>query len=293
MNPTMKHIHLALCLTCILTYSAAAQTRAYSDKNHLRIVADKTTLSIRDSSVSLLEENQSSLITTAGIVLPPAADFVSALLVGAATRDARKYQSSYSASVSSDHFYAEANEALLPILTLKRWFKDRKGNDHLAASIEFRPELSADKTAFRFVVRDNFLYQYTTAKTTGRYDYLQLNLVINARSLSIQKEEYRIAVLRTTTLQIPMVHVGQTRKLSEAVYSGWIPLPAPSTAKAKGSTREYVRLPGKTGLYEIDITVTETNSYKVRAEEKQIMIKSSSDEASDVIKAGIRSTTEE
>lgn len=289
----MKHPCIIVCLTCFLTINAAAQTHAYSDKNHLRIVADKTTLSIRDSSVSLLEENQSALMTTASIVLPPAADFVSALLEGAATRDAKKYQSSYSASVSSDHFYAEANEAFLPILTLKRWVKDKKGNDHLAACIEFRPELSADKTAFRFMVSDNFLYQFATAKTIGRYDYLQLNLLINVKNLSIQKEEYRMATLRTTSMQIPMVHVGQTRKLSEPVYSGWIPLPAPSTAKAKGSTRDYVRLPGRTGLYEIDMTVTETNAYKVRAEEKQVMIKSSSDQASDVIKAGIRSTTEE
>jgi hypothetical protein len=289
----MKHSCTIVCLSCFLTINAAAQTRAYSDKNNLRIVADKTTLSIRDSSVSLLEENQSGLITTASIVLPPAADFVSALFRGAATRDAKKYQSSYSASVSSDHFYAEANEAFLPILTLKRWVKDRKGNDHLAASIEFRPELSADKTAFRFIVHDNFLYQYATAKTIGRYDYLQLNLLINVKNLSIQKDEYRMAELRTTSLQIPMVHVGQTRKLSEPVCSGWIPLPAPSTAKAKGSTRDYIRIPGRTGLYEIDITVTETNAYKVRAEDKQVMIKSSNDEASDVIKAGIRSTSSE
>ncbi len=289
----MKQPCVLLCLTCLLTINAVAQTRAYSDKNHLRIVADKTTLSIRDSSVSLLEENQSALMTTAGIVLPPTADFVSALLEGAATRDAKKYQSSYSASVSSDHFYAEANEAFLPILTLKRWVKDRKGNDHLAASMEFRPELSADKTAFRFVVSNNFLYQYATAKTIGRYDYLQLNVVINVKNLSIQKDEYRMANLRTTALQIPMVHVGQTRKLSEPVYSGWIPLPAPSTVKVKGSTRDYVRLPGKTGLYEIDMTVTETNAYKVKAEDKQVMIKSSSDEASDIIKAGISSTTED
>jgi hypothetical protein len=289
----MKLPYLLVCLTCILTLNAAAQTRAYSDKNHLRIVADKTTLSIRDSSISLLEENQSPLITTASIVLPPAVDFVSALLGGAATRDAKKYQSGYSASVSSDHFYAEASEAFLPILALKRWVKDRKGNDHLAASIEFQPELSSDKTAFRFVVSDNFLYQYATAKTIGRYDYLQLNVLINVKNLSIQKDEYRIAELRTTTLQIPMVHVGQTRKLSEPVYSGWIPLPTPSTAKAKGSTRDYVRLPGRTGLYEIGITVTETNAYKVRSEDKQVMIKSSADEASNLIKAGIRTTTED
>lgn len=289
----MKHFLIYACLSFILVLNAAAQTRAYSDKKHLRIVADKTTLSIRDSSVSLLEENQSAILTTAGIVLPPAADFVSALLEGAATRDAKKYQSGYSASVSSDHFYAEENEAFLPILTLKRWVKDKKGKNHLAASIEFRPELSADKTAFRFVVHDNFIYQYATAKTTGKYDYLQLNVSINVKNLSIQKEEYRMATLRSTGLLIPMVHVGQTRKLDDPVYSGWIPLPAPSTAKAKGSTRDYIRLPGKTGLYEIDISVTETNAYKVRAEDKQVIIKSSADEASDVFKAGIRSTTEE
>ena len=196
----MKQPCVLLCLTCLLTINAVAQTRAYSDKNHLRIVADKTTLSIRDSSVSLLEENQSALMTTAGIVLPPTADFVSALLEGAATRDAKKYQSSYSASVSSDHFYAEANEAFLPILTLKRWVKDRKGNDHLAASMEFRPELSADKTAFRFVVSNNFLYQYATAKTIGRYDYLQLNMVINVKP-SIQRMNTAWPTC-TTSLQI-------------------------------------------------------------------------------------------
>lgn len=287
----MKKNSLTVCLSCLLSVGAMAQTRAYSDKGHLRIVADKTTLSIRDSSVSLMEENQSSLVTTAGIVLPPAADLVSALFEGVAIRDAKKYQSSYSASVSSDHFYAEASEAFLPILTLTRWVKDTKGKDHLAANMILYPELSADKTAFRFRVSKHFLYQYSTAKTTGRYDYLQLNLAIKVKSLSIQKEEYRIADLRTTSLQLPMVHVGQTQVLTEPVYSGWIPLPAPSTGKAKGNSRDYVRLPGRTGLYEIDVTVTETNSYKARAEEKQVMIKTTGDEASDVFKAGLRSTS--
>jgi len=287
----MKHTNLVVFLACILSSGAIAQTRAYSDKNHLRILIDKTTLSIRDSSVSLLPANQSGMATVAGIVLPPAADFVSAVLEGAATRDAKKYQATYSASASSDHFYAEANEALLPVLTLKRWVKDYKGINHLAVSLLLRPELSADKTAFRFVAGESFLYNYAIAKTTGHYDYLQLNLVIKVKSLSVQKDEYRIADLRTTGMQIPMVHVGHTHSLDEPVYSGWIPLPPPSTGKAKGNARDYVQLPGNTGLYEIEITVTETNPYKVRAEEKQVIIKVSGDQASDMIKAGIRSAS--
>ncbi len=320
----MKCICFSILIAGILTSTVSAQLTAYSDKKHVHILADKTTLSIRDSSVSLLEPNQSGVATVAGVVLPPAIDYVASAVEAGAAGNTKKFQATYSCSASCDHFYADASEAMLPNVTIRRWIKDKKGNDLLAASVRLVPELSSDRTAFRFMARDSFIYNYSMAKTTGPYDYLHLQLTINVKSVSVQEEVYKVANLRTTIMDIPMVHVGHTCTLDEAVYSGWIPLPPPSTVKVavepltskksevtdkwvnevKKETQKtetsvtnhtvYAFRPvsGNTGLYEIEVSVTESNPFKTRAEARHAFLEKTDDQTSDALKAALKSTTE-
>jgi hypothetical protein len=76
-----------------------------------------------------------------------------------------------------------------------------------------------------------------------------------------------------------MVYVGQTKSLDEPVYSGWIPL----LPKSKGNS----------GLYEIEISVTETNPFKIKAENNQKMIKNLSDPFADLLKKVIKEIIKE
>jgi hypothetical protein len=322
----MKKINLTFVVLIMLQMHAFCQLKNYNDKGCIRILADRATLTITGIEVKLKADKQmAGLIAAAGSILPPAADFIIKTIEEKVAKNVLAYQGEYKCFNSSEKFYRNNDFASLPKLTIKRTIKTTDGVDQTAAELDLLPELSEDKTAFRYFIFEKCIYNYSIAKTKRKYDYIDLNLEINFRSISVDKEEYKISNLRTTTIDVPLVHVGITTHLDEKIYSGWIPLPPRSTAKVnepviekkdtktviktnnagvKDTTREetihadynvedFQQLSDNTGLYEIDIKVTETNPYKIKASNRQELMENTGDSMSKLLKSIIGSFTTE
>ena len=321
----MKKVILATVTATMLQIQVYCQLVNYNDKGKVKLFAEKTTLTITGVDTRLTPENQmAGLVMAAGAILPPVTDLVVKNIKEKAKKNALAYKGEYRCSVSEEKFYRNNDYAALPKLAMKRIVKTSEGTDRVAVEIELVPELSADKTTFRYYVKDKCIYNYAIAKTKSSYDYIDLNIEIKFKSIAIHKGEYKIDDLRTTTISIPMIHVGKTTQLSEKAHSGWIPLPPRSTVKKteaepiteekitvktnnagvkettkeeisvkKSNTEEYEKLADNTGVYEIEITATETNPYKIKAENKQVIIENSSESTTAILKAVIKSLTKE
>lgn len=288
---------LLLFVATALAGQAYGQVRNYTDHGRINALAGKATLTITGVETKLTPDIQSAaLLAAAGTILPPVADLVVSAVEQQVKKNARAYQGTWQASMSGDRFYRNNDFAALPKLVLTRTVKLKNETDLTVVEIELVPELSADQTAFRYSVRGPFRYDYSLAKTRGRYSYIDIELEITFRSIYVSKETYKVSDLRTTSILIPMVAVGRAGRIPEKAYSGWIPLPPRSTVKTAGETEKtkalYDRLADDTGQYEIGITVTETNPLKIRSENQQEIIKGAGEPAGDVIKAIIETLTE-
>ncbi|WP_445718266.1 hypothetical protein [Flavobacterium sp.] len=321
----MKKVILTIAAAITLQTQVYCQLVNYNDKGKVKILAEKTTLSITGEKAKLKPDNQvAGIVAAAGAILPPVIDLVVTSIKEKAKKNALAYKGEYKSFVSGQNFYESNDYALLPKLTLTRKIKTTDRKDEIAVNIELVPELSADKTAFRYSIKNKCEYKYSIAKTKGKYDFIDVNIEIKFKSLSINKDEYKLNDLRTTVVTIPMVQIGNTTTLAETVYSGWIPLPPRSTAKnteaepvteektviktdkngvkektieetttKKSNVEEYDKLADNTGLYEIEITVTETNPYKIKAENKQAIIESSSESGTAILKEVVKVLTQE
>jgi hypothetical protein len=78
--------------------------------------------------------------------------------------------------------------------------------------------------------------------------------------------------------------------VSDDIYSGWIPLPTRSTDIAETETETDV-ISNNTGLYEIEIVATETNPYKIKAENKNEMFEATGESVVETLKALLESLT--
>jgi hypothetical protein len=322
----MKKLIITFLVAYLSQSQVYSQLKNYNDNGKVKIIAENTTLSITTVDAKLVSDNQvAGLAVAAGAILSPVIDLIVNSVKEKAKKNALAYKGEFKCSTSEENFYKNNDYAALPKITIKRVIKTFGGDDKKAVEIEMVPELSTDKTAFRYFIKDKFTYNYSIAKTKGSYDFIDLNLEIKFKSLSINKDEYKINDLRTTTINIPMIHVGKTTQLSEGVYSGWIPLPPRSNVKftkksddstedktiikttsngKKETTKEettitkhdvsdYEKIADNTGLYEVEITATETNPYKIKAENKKEIIESSSESATGILKAVIESFTKE
>lgn len=272
-------------------HSLSGQIKNYNYNSKVKILSENTTLKITGVNTRLSTDRQSSIpLIAAGTILPPAIDYFVAANKEKTAKQALAYKGIYKCFASGDTFYLNNDFALLPKLTVTRIIKTKSGEDIIAVKIELIPEMSADKTAFRYSVKDNCLYNYSIAKTKGRYDYIDLNLDLTFKSIFINKENYKIDELRKTSIFIPMIMVGNTNKLEENIYSGWIPLPTRSTYKQKDN---YERIPVSTGQYEIEITATETNPYKIKAENNKDYIEATGKQTSELLKSLVETITQD
>lgn len=324
----MKKLVLTSIVIILMQTQVYSQLKNYNDCGKVKILSEKTELTIEGISSNIKPDQTIVGVTVAaalGLILPPAIDYVMASIKEKTKKNALAYKGEYQCSGSGENFYLSKNCASLPKLTITRLIKNVKKSDKVAAEFRLIPELSNDKSAFRYYVDANFVYNYSIAKTKCRYDYIDLILEITFKSISINKLEYKISDLRTTTISIPEIYVGKTKSLSNRYYSGWIPLaPKPIidttlksdstkedkivlktnnsgiTEKSKEETivikynvKDTTIIDNNTGLYEVSIKATETNPYKIKAENKQEIIESTSDSLIEALKAIIKTLTTE
>lgn len=323
----MKKLISTLVVAILLQGSVYCQLKNYNDDSKVKILTERTVLTIEGLSTKTNQVEPMFVGTAAAIgsILPSAAGYVMKVIEEKVKRNALAYKGEYSCSGSAENFYKSKSDTLLPKLTITRMIKTIDKVDLVAAKIILIPELSKDRTAFRYYVDRDFTYDYSIAKTKGKYDYIDLTLEIGVKSISVNKSEYKINDLRTTTISIPQILVGKAYSITDKqLYSGWIPLPPKSiltvlkdvttkedktvvktnktketeetteaTTVIKHNVEDTKIITDNTGLYEISIKAVETNPYKIKAENKQQFIESTSESMTDFIKAVTEAFTKE
>ncbi|RZJ73071.1 hypothetical protein [Flavobacterium sp.] len=316
----MKKIYVVLgVLSILVSYS---QKRNFTDKGKINVYGETVCLTVTENPVcvdSCKKADGSSVLigALAATVIPAVVDFMVPVIKQKVKNNALSYTGTYKAVVSRHNFYSKKSEALLPSFKIDRTILVKEGDGIVprqATQIAVGSEISNDKTAFRFSIADDLIYSYSKAKTTGDYDYLDLQIEIKVKSMSVVKGEQKLIELRTVLIDVPIVHVGTTNKLRNTYYSGWIPLPARSQSKGEVKTKTtdqkttstskdkksavvvekiesektengFVDIDGPSCQYELEVIVTETNPYKIRAENKKEMIDASSEAGAAVLKA--------
>jgi hypothetical protein len=322
----MKKLISTLVVAILLQSSVYCQLKNYNDDGKVKILTEKTILTI-DGLNTKEKPVEPMFVGTAaaiGSILPSAAGYVMKVIGEKVKRNALAYKGEYLCSGSAENFYKSKNDTLLPKLTITRMIKTINKVDLVAAKIILIPELSKDRTAFRYYVDRDFKYDYSIAKTKGKYDYIDLTLEIGVKSISINKSEYKINDLRTTTISIPQILVGKAYSITNKHYSGWIPLPPKSiltvlkdvttkedktvvktnktketeetteaTTVIKHNAEDTKIITDNTGLYEVSIKAVETNPYKIKAENNQEFIESTGDSMNDMFKEIVKALTKE
>ncbi|MDG4654690.1 hypothetical protein, partial [Chryseobacterium arthrosphaerae] len=247
-----------------------------------------------------------------GVLLAPMIDIGVSVVKEKSKQSILKYTNTFNINVSDSNFWIDSKNVNLPILTINREIVLLKDSQkETALKIKLIPELSPDKTAFRFRFdNSSFLYKYSSAKTKNKYNYIDIKLDIIFKTLTLTNGQYEIKDLRATNVIIPMTKVGEPQSISSSkIFSGWIPLvPIPSlsleTTVSEKEIKDISNLSKKegksivdtlqtttiiqkfngiakqkivknSGLYEIEVTVTEFNPYKVKSENIQKLIESS------------------
>lgn len=321
----MKKITITIISALFAITSSMAQHKNYDSKGKVKILGDKTTLMISENTSG--ENKIFEMLAIPAIVaavVPTVIDLVATNVKQQMKRNTLAYSGEYKGFVSGENFYLKDDSINLPKLTLTRKIIKKNGGEETAVQLVLIPEISADKTAFRYYVDKNITYNYSISKTRCKYDYIHLNLELEIKSLHVSKSEYKLSDVRTTNISIPLIHVGSKNDLNEKIYSGWIPFPARSTvAKAgmdsvseekiviktdkddkveetkeeiftkKSNPEKFEKIASNTGLYEISITATETNPYKVKAVINNEVAEGSSESVSKILKTVFEQITKE
>jgi hypothetical protein len=272
-----------LFLLVLVALKASAQD--YSYDQHSRAVGTETftervTLQIIPVRTKILDERVTVLPVVGALAAPLINVGISAVKANLEKR-LKQYRASYVCSNSGDSFYETRQYANLPELTIRRSITIRDRHSPTgektvdALNIVLEPQLSSDKHAFRYRVK-NVNMVYSKARTRQRFDYIDVQLDVIFRSLATEATKQDIVTLRAFTLTIPSVKPNSAYDLSSMPESSWLPFPPPLQV-TKG-----VGVYDKTGPYEFLINVTETNPYKVRTENKQVLIEKSGDALSEL-----------
>lgn len=319
----MKHL-LILIFMSFLTLIVKGQLGNYDQNGEVKILSQKTWLKItyKETEIKSDKEVAGAIL---GAILAPIVDIGIAAAKEKAKQNAAKYKSSFVVTESGSGFWISEKKINLPVLTIiRKVLLKENETESEAMKIILEPELSPDKTAFRFIVKSPFNFVYSSAKTRKEYDYIDITLDIKFKALIVNKSIYEIKDLRATTITIPMNKVGATSLPSDvALSSGWMPFPTIPTLeletdvteqetktvatkgtkdgkpvdeslttdskslKKKGKDKEI--LSKNSGLFEFEITVTETNPYKIKSENTQKLIEASGDASGTLLKTIIES----
>ncbi|RQO65294.1 hypothetical protein DBR43_31100 [Pedobacter sp. KBW06] len=315
----MKTIYI-MALATLFCLESSAQIKNYDNSGSIKIVGEKTILRLTEKEIYLEKGQQAAgLLTAVGTIAPALIGLGVKTVQEKLKNEALKYTGTYKAANSAQGFYSSSGYVKPPIIEVERKVFIAGGQPVTAAKITFIPELSKDQTAFRYKLDTGaFLCRYSIAKIRSGYNLLDLTVEIKVKNLSVAAGEYKLNELRSVLVTIPMVRVNATTKFGEDIYSGWIPFPPRSTvdsvvtkvdkvsqlvksenlltnklsthameSKASSTYGVKVLRPKKESseLYEVEVIVTETNPFKIRAEQRKAFVDSTAESGTALLKA--------
>ena len=257
--------------------TAAAQDFSYNEHTKgkgIETFTERVALEISTVSTRIAEERP-AILPVVGALAGPLIDVGLSVVKANIDRRAKQYVAGYTCANSGDRFYHSRDEVNLPALTIRRTvtLAGPSGSAGVATTdalvVVLEPELSFDKHAFRYRVR-SVAMRYAKARTKGRFDYLDVQLDVVFRSLVTEGKQEAMN-LRAFSFVIPSVMPNAPYETTNLPATPWLPFPPPFQA-TKGAP-----VYDGTGLYEFFIGITESNPYKVRAENKQYIVEKSRD----------------
>ena len=306
---------------CLLLCCARAQIVNYNASGKVRVLSSFLVLKLDTVTVQVQGAEQTASLLPG--LIAPAIDLGVALIGEAIKHGPAKYSSVLSAGASGAGFWLTDRQVSLPRLSISRMIIPAStGIPETAFTIVLIPELSADRTAFRYQLKDSFEYRYAGVKTVRRFDFVNMEIVIRLRALTVSAGEYKLAELRSSSVQIPAMRAGHVYIPSDInTAGGWFPFPPkPSfeveTEKASETLRTVATLctangrpdndtlttltrtidkkssgiqviGQRSGNYEITVEVIEINPYKGRAVEREKVANAGLEPLSDVLKAAM------
>ncbi len=312
---------LTIILTVACVTNLAAQTRVYNTEGGEKILTQKSGLLISKVPIAIASDKEAAGITSATII-GPLIDIGVNYAKEKIKQNAKKFESTFSVRASESGFWKDEKNIRLP--KLKIWKKVLlKGETKYRSALEIAlvPALSEDKQAFRYAI-ESVVCHYSGAKTKGQYDYVELKLDVTFRSLMLNDSKYEVKDLRGFSITIPGIKTdGSTNSFSgdEAIYSAWLPLVQKptitletdkttretTTTKSTGTkegkpvndelvtetkvlkekTSDTQKLEAEAGTYEFEVSVTETNPYKIKADQIDQQVEKTSDSITSLLKA--------
>jgi len=263
----------------LIVWVSAVQAQDYSyDQNSemrgIETFTERASLEITPMRTKILEERE-TILPIVGALAAPLVNVGISVVKASLEKRARQYLASYACTNSGDAFFETRQFANLPELTIRHsiTIQDRSSSSGVktvdALVLVLEPELSSDKHAFRYRVKSVNM-AYSKARTKGKFDYIDVQLDVIFRSLATEATRQEVVTLRAFSFVIPSVKPNAPYDVTSLPRSSWLPFP-PAMQLAKG-----VGVYDKTGPYEFLINVTESNPYKVRAENKQSVVEQSS-----------------
>lgn len=317
-----------LLFAVLLLASSCSSLKNYNGSSSAKIVSEKTTLKITPVSARTDKNQAAGLAAVAATIGPSLIDFGVKSIQQKLKSDALKYTGSYKAFTSEEKFRTTEKDIALPKLKITREIVLEKdavsGSTTPAVSFELIPIQSEDQTAFRYKLDNStFSYNYSIAKLKGQQRFVDLTVEIKVKSLSVKSGEYKLNDVRTVSVNIPMVKVGKAN-ITDDIYTGWIPLLPKSefdeekkgdvtetkiTTKTEGAkpavktteevvTKDVVKkkpqpINASTGLYEIEVVVTEVNPAKIKAEQRAAFVDATSESGTAVLKSILEALTKD
>ncbi|RYY53654.1 MAG: hypothetical protein EOO09_17190 [Chitinophagaceae bacterium] len=212
-------------MACILPSLLYAQLVNYNSNGKVRILSSFLVLEIDTTVVEIRGPEQSAGLL--GSLMPPGLDLGAAMIGEAIKHGPSKYSSITSATASAAGFWRNDREVSLPVLKIRRMvIRSGKDEPEEAYSIRLRPLLSADRTAFRYVLQDSLFYKYAAVKTRRQYDFVNMEISVRLKALAVTNGGYELYDMRTSTVYLPMMKAGSVYRLSGVnTAGGWFPFP--------------------------------------------------------------------
>lgn len=311
-----------LLFSVIMTETSYTQLVNYDEKGKVKILSSFLVVEIDTLSVVIKGPEQSAGII--GTLLSPALDLGAAVIGEAIKHGPPKYSSSMTATASAAGFWISGRVVSLPVLRIRRMIlRPGKQVAEEAYSIVLHPELSPDKTAFRFILKEPFEYKYAGVKTRKEYDYINLEILVKMKALAVTEGEYDLSDLRTSSLMIPLVKTGSTYLPSANNRpGGWFPFPPRPTFSVESEEADEVSRTVATkgtangkpdndtlttvtrtinkkgtaiqpvgphsGNYEITVEVVEINPFRGRAMQREKVINAGLEPLADLLKESVK-----
>lgn len=265
-------LHLLVLL--LTASSLLAQDYSYDERSDkgIETLTERVTLEITPRRTLLESQPQASIAPIAGALIGPLIDVGISVARSGVEKRAKQYIARYACGNSGDMFYESRQAVNLPELTIRRSVTLKDGTRGVrpadALVVVLEPELSSDRFSFRYRLK-SVAMTYSKARTKGDFDYLDIQLDVLFRALTIAGTKRDLVNLRALSFTIPSVKPNAPYDPSSLPASSWLPFPpAPQPSTGAG-------MYDNTGTYEFAIAVTESNPYKIRAENKEQLLENS------------------